>query len=24
LWLIHAQVMPLDVILDRIKDKVGL
>jgi uncharacterized protein involved in exopolysaccharide biosynthesis len=24
LWLIHAQVMPLDVILDRVKDKVGL
>ena len=24
LWLIHAQVMPLDIILERIKDKVGL
>ncbi|MBB5723649.1 uncharacterized protein involved in exopolysaccharide biosynthesis [Loktanella ponticola] len=24
LWLIHAQVMPLDVILDRVKEKVGL
>jgi len=24
LWIIHVQVMPLDVVLDRIKDKVGL
>jgi len=24
LWLVHANVMPLDVILEKIKDKVGL